>query len=120
MSDRPGYAAAQTFVTEMYDRYTDRSSTDYAYGLVPQTTGGKVYAQGFAYLLANQKVAFIWNPGTVSEDAGELDAQIQSYIDNATELERKFRAGEPLGASVSITLDDGSVFTSDGTNTPND
>jgi hypothetical protein len=120
MSERPGYAEAEAFVTEMYNKYTDKSSPEYAYALVPQTPGGQDYAQAFAYLLADKKVIFLWNPGTTSEDAAELDAQIKAYVDEATELERKFRAGEPLGISVSITRGDGSVFTSDGTDTPND
>ena len=120
MGERPGYAEAEAFVTEMYNKYTDKTSPEYAYALVPQTPGGQDYARAFAYLIADKKVIFLWNPGFTSEDAAELDAQITAYVDEATELERKFRAGEPLGISVSITRGDGSVFTSDGTNTPND
>lgn len=120
IEERPSYPAAEALVTEMFDKYTDSTSPGSASALVPQTQAGQDYARGFKFLLADLKSLFLWLPGTVSEDPTVLDAQIKSYTDKATDFERKFLAGEPMGVSISITRADGSVFSSDGTNTPFD
>ena len=120
IDDRPLYPVAQTLVTEMFARYSDRTGAKYAYALVPDTPAGDDYAHGFLLLLADQKSVFAFLPSTQSQDVAALDTQLQGYIDKANETERKFLAGEPMGVTIKITNSDGSVFESDGTNTPFD
>ena len=120
IDERPLYAVAQTLVTEMFARYSDRNGAEYAYALVPDTQAGDDYAHGFLLLLADLKSVFAFLPSTESRDVAALDAELQGYIDDATERERKFLAGEPMGDTIKITNSDGSVFESDGTNTPFD
>ena len=121
IEDRPLYPVAATYVTEMFAKYSDRASQGYAYLLVPDTQAGNDYAHGFLLILADLKSVFAFLPGSEeSRDVGPLDAQLQEYIDRAAETERKFLAGEPMGVTMKITNSDGSVFESDGTNTPFD
>ena len=120
IDERPLYPVAQTLVTEMFARYSDRNGAEYAYALVPDTQAGGDYAHGFLLLLADLKSVFAFLPSTESRDVAALDAQLQGYIDEATARERKFLAGEPMGDTIKITNSDGSVFESDGTNTPFD
>ena len=120
IDERPLYSVAQTLVTEMFARYSDRNGAEYAYALVPDTQAGDDYAHGFLLLLVDLKSAFAFLPATESRDVAALDAKLQGYIDEATERERKFLAGEPMGDTIKITNSDGSVFESDGTNTPFD
>jgi hypothetical protein len=120
IDDRPLYPIAQTLVTEMFARYSDRAGAEYAYALVPATQGGNDYAHGFLLILADLKSVFAFLPGTESRDVAALDAELQGYIEKANEMERKFLAGEPMGVTMKVTNSDGSVFESDGTNTPSD
>ena len=118
IADRPGFDAADRLVNEMHERYSNEASADYAYDQVAQTTEAKYYAYDFLVILTDFKGAFRFMPlGTESTNPAELDAKIQYYVDEVTELERKFLAGEDLGVTISITKADGSVYTSDGTNT---
>jgi hypothetical protein len=117
ISERPGYAVAQAFVTDMYARYSEESSPDNAYDQVEQTEAGLYYAHDFLVILGDKKGGFAFGGlGTESTNVAELDAIAQSYIDEATELERKFLAGEDLGVMIKITQTDGTVYESEGVN----
>jgi hypothetical protein len=120
IQDRPGYNDAEGLIVGMYDKYGDTESDGSALKLVPKTEAGIKYAGSFLYLLLDVRSAFRFLPGTESESATELDDQIQSYVDTATGYEEKFLAGEPLGVPVEITRGDGTVFSTDGTETPFD
>jgi hypothetical protein len=121
IDERPGYAAAENFVVGTFTRYSEPSSPDYAYGLVPDTEPGRGYARDFLVILADVRGTFRFLPGgTSSTDVAALDAQIQSYVDSVTETERKFLAGEDFGVTIKITNSDGSVYESDGSNRSND
>jgi len=116
----PEYDAAESLVVGMFEMYSDPANTNFAPGLVPQTEGGRNYAKDFLLILADLRSVFRFLPGTSSPDVAELTAQLQSYVDKATEAERKFLAGEDFGMSFSITNSDGTVYESDGTNTSNE
>jgi len=116
----PEYDAAESLVVGMWDQYSDPTNANYAPGLVAQNEGGKNYARDFLLILADLRSVFRFLPGTSSPDVAELTAQLQSYVDKATEAERKFLAGEDFGMSFSITNSDGTVYESDGTNKSND
>jgi hypothetical protein len=117
IGDRPGWAIAQEFVADTYTKYAEETSPDNAYNKVPQTEAGLYYAHDFIVILTDYKGAFAFGGvGTESTNVSELDAKAQSYIDEVTEYERKFLAGEDLGVTITITQADGTVYESEGAN----
>ena len=117
LGDRPSYALAQDFVTGTFTRYSEESSPEYAYNQVPQTEPGLNYAHDFLIILADYKGVFNFGGvGSESTNVAELDAMAQAYIDEVTEFERKFLAGEDLGVTIKITRSDGTVYESEGAN----
>jgi hypothetical protein len=120
IDDLPQYDAAENYVVGMWERYSDPASPHYAPGLLPQTEGGTHYARDFLLILADLRSVFRFLPGTSSDDVAALETQLQSYVDKATEAERKFLAGEDFGMSFRITEADGTEYVSDGVNRSNE
>jgi len=117
LGDRPLYGVARDFVTETFFRYSEETSSENAYNHVPQTEAGLNYAHDFLIILADYKGVFNFGGvGSESTNVAELDAMAQAYIDEVTEFERKFLAGEDLGVTIKITRADGTVYESEGAN----
>ncbi|GAA3659544.1 DUF2510 domain-containing protein [Microbacterium marinilacus] len=112
LSERPGYADMESFVTGTYEKYLAAREDGSIRDLVPDTDDADDYINAFLLLLSDERGALRWAPSGTNPD--ELDAIIQATRDRVAEYERRFLAGEDLGVSVRVVRSDGSVFESDG------
>lgn len=118
MDERPGYESMVTYVTDKLDHYKDEILNNNTMFMseyrIPDTQDGTDYMTGYmAALLGTVNEAKAAADET-SEDPDALDAKIDSYRTTVDTLEARFKKGQALGVSMTVTGNDGKKYTVDG------
>ncbi len=118
MDERPGYESMVTYVTDKLDHYKDEILNNTTMFMseyrIPDTQNGTDYMTGYmAALLGTVNEAKAAADET-SEDPDALDAKIDSYRTTVDTLEARFKKGQALGVSMTVTGNDGKKYTVDG------
>lgn len=118
MDERPGYESMVTYVTDKLDHYKDEILNNNTMFMseyrIPDTQNGTDYMTGYmAALLGTVNEAKAAADET-SEDPDALDAKIDSYRTTVDTLEARFKKGQALGVSMTVTGNDGKKYTVDG------
>ena len=119
MDERPGYESMVTYVTDKLDHYKDEilnnnTTMFMSEYRIPDTQDGTDYMTGYmAALLGTVNEAKAAADET-SEDPDALDAKIDSYRTTVDTLEARFKKGQVLGVSMTVTGNDGKKYTVDG------